>query len=93
MQDIQPLFPLPSEYSESILCFYANVTSQIQIARITNIPDWEFERIIFPGQRLLFESVLEAQLQIYTCMMGNTIFLNKINCNHLRVMKESAVWN
>ena len=88
MQYIQSLSPLPSKYSERILCFYANITNHIQIARIKNIPNWYFERVVFPEQRLLFESVLEAQLQIYTCMSDDEIILNVINCNYLRVNEE-----
>lgn len=88
MEYIQSLSPLPSKYSDRILCFYANITNHTQIARIKNIPNWNFERVVFPGQRLLFESVLEAQLQIYTCMSGDEIILNIINCNYLRVNEE-----
>lgn len=91
MQDTKTSL-LPSEQSERILCFYANNTSQIQIVRIINIPNWEFERVIFPGQRLLFESVLEAQLQIYTCITGKAIFLNEITCNYLSVTNPT-IWN
>jgi len=31
---------LPDEYPKRILCSYKNVTSVIQIARVTNIPQW-----------------------------------------------------
>lgn len=92
MQYTPTLSPLPSKYSERILCFYTNVTNQIQIARITNIPNWNFERVVFPGQRLLFESVLDAQLQIHTCMTGDAIFLDRITCNCLRVNEGIRVF-
>lgn len=57
------------EYSGRILCSYVNATNVLQIVRITNIPNWHFERVVFPGQRLLFEALPEAQLEIHTGVM------------------------
>jgi DNA-directed RNA polymerase specialized sigma24 family protein len=51
----QILDPLPEDSQSTVLCCYVNATSQIQVARITNIPKWYFERVVFPGQRLIFE--------------------------------------
>jgi hypothetical protein len=56
---------VPSAYSNPILCYYNNSSTQLQTLRVTNIPGWYFERIVFPGDRLLFEAVPEAQLEIY----------------------------
>ncbi|MGC9528765.1 MAG: DUF1830 domain-containing protein [Limnospira sp.] len=56
---------VPSAYTNTILCYYNNSTTQLQTLRVTNIPGWYFERIVFPGERLLFEAVSEAQLEIY----------------------------
>ena len=76
---------------EQILCCYANVTNQIQIARITNIANYNLERIIFPGQRLMFEAVLNAQMEIYTFTTGTPILLDKITCKWLRVNEEISL--
>ena len=57
----QILDPIPNDRKNSILCCYVNVTSNIQVARITNIPNWYFERVVFPGQRLMFEALPEAE--------------------------------
>lgn len=79
----QILDPLPSGESSRILCCYVNATSHIQIARITNIPNWYFERVVFPGQRLVFEALPEAQLEIHTGMMASAILSDKILCGRL----------
>jgi hypothetical protein len=55
---------LAFEGSNRILCAYINATSQIQIIRIKNIPKLHLERVVFPGQRLIFEAVSEANLEI-----------------------------
>lgn len=79
----QILDPIPSDRSGAILCCYVNATNQIQIARITNIPNWYFERVVFPGQRLVFESLPEAYLEIHTGMMASAILSDKIPCDRL----------
>lgn len=84
----QILDPLPPEQTGKILCCYVNATSQIQVARISNIPNWYFERVVFPGQRLFFESVKEAVLEIHTGMMASAILSDKIPCVRLRVEEE-----
>jgi hypothetical protein len=81
----QILDSLPSEYSNRILCCYVNGSSQIQIARITNISNWYFEHVVFPKQRLLFEALPAAQLEIYTPEIVSAILADKIYCNRLQI--------
>jgi len=84
---------LPTEQSESILCCYVNATSKMQIVRITNIRDWYFERVVFPGQRLMFEAMPQAQLEIHTGMMASAILSDTIPCDRLAVdPTEQAPW-
>ncbi|AFY39140.1 protein of unknown function DUF1830 [[Leptolyngbya] sp. PCC 7376] len=79
----QILDPLPEDKNKISLCCYINATSQIQVARITNIEDWYFERVVFPGQRLVFEAVSHAILEIHTGMMASAILSDTIPCNRL----------
>jgi hypothetical protein len=81
----QTLTHLPFENSSQILCGYINATSQIQIVRIANISDWYFERVVFPGQRLMFEALPQAQLEIHTGKLASAILLDKIPCVRLRI--------
>lgn len=87
----QILDPLPSDGADPILCCYVNATSQIQIARITNVPNWYFERVVFPGQRLLFEAISYAQLEIHTGMMASAILSDTIPCSSLMVEEGDDV--
>lgn len=80
--------PLPSDSSDQILCCYMNATSKIQIVRITNVVNWYFERVVFPGQRLVFESLPTAHLEIHTGMMASAILSDRIPCDRLRVEEE-----
>lgn len=85
----QILDPLPSSDLDVALCCYVNATSKIQVARITNIPDWYFERVVFPGQRLMFEAAETALLEIHTGMMASSILSDTIPCR--RLMMASSV--
>ncbi|MBE9102492.1 DUF1830 domain-containing protein [Vacuolonema iberomarrocanum] len=84
----QIIDPLPQGNSDAILCCYVNATSKIQVARVTNIPNWYFERVVFPGQRLLFEAVPEALLEIHCGMMASAILSDTIPCDRLRIEAE-----
>jgi hypothetical protein len=86
----QILDPLPPEQSGNILCCYVNATSKIQVARISNIPNWYFERVVFPGQRLVFEASKEAQMEIHTGMMASAILSDTIPCARLALREPSS---
>jgi hypothetical protein len=86
----QILDPLPPEQSGKILCCYINATSKIQVARICNIPNWYFERVVFPGQRLVFEAPRKGQVEIHTGMMASAILSDKIPCDRLMLEEPST---
>ena len=81
----QILDPIPGGQRNRFLCCYVNATSQIQIARISNIANWYFERVVFPGQRLVFEALPKALLEIHTGMMASAILSDTIPCERLRI--------
>ena len=49
------------------------------------MPDLYFERVVFPGQRLLFETVPKALLEIHTGMMASAILSDSIPCDRLQI--------
>jgi phosphosulfolactate synthase (CoM biosynthesis protein A) len=71
-----------------ILCYYANFSDGIQMARISNLQDFNFEKVVFPGERLLFEAASDAQLEIYISQTGQESLLEKISCDRLQVREE-----
>ncbi len=76
--------PLPGNASGYITCSYFNATGRLQVIRITNIPNWYFERITFPGQQLTFQAFPEALLEVHSCEMVTTILADCIPCTRLR---------
>lgn len=79
----QILDPIPFDSTETALCCYLNSASKIQIVRITNIQNWYFERVVFPGQRLMFESPIKGQLEVHSGAMASSILEDTISCARL----------
>jgi Domain of unknown function (DUF1830) len=82
-----------AQEADRLLCCYTNGTPQIQVVRITDVPGWYFERVVFPSQRLIFESPLGAHLEIHTGMMASSILSDTIACQELAMeaMSEGLV--
>ncbi len=80
--------PLPLDQPIHLVCCYMNATSKIQIARISNVSNWYFERVVFPGQRLAFEAPPQAVLEIHTGAVASAILSDKIACERLCITEE-----
>jgi Domain of unknown function (DUF1830) len=74
---------------EDTLCCYQNRAPHLQIIRIANIPNWYFERVVFPGQQILFEAPAEAKLEVHTGTSISSILTDTICCDRLRVPSGS----
>ena len=66
------------------LCYYFNPTAQIQLIRVTNGHHFNLEKIVFPQQRILFEAMPEAQLEIYNSQSRKPKIAKIIPCQILR---------
>ncbi|NET56931.1 MAG: DUF1830 domain-containing protein [Symploca sp. SIO2E6] len=73
----------PGNSPASFPCYYANQSSSIQIIRITNIPNFYFERVVFPGQRMIFETVENARLEVHSSNSITTIITDVIPCQQI----------
>jgi hypothetical protein len=74
---------------ELSLCCYVNATAHVEVVRITNISHWYFERVVFPGQRLLFKAPAMAKLEIHTGMSISSIASETIDCQKLQLKGSS----
>jgi hypothetical protein len=79
----------PGKEEREILCCYVNATSKAQIARITNIPNWYLEHVVFPGERFFFEALPEAELEIYQSLGNGEIIGDRLGCDRLKVEEGS----
>lgn len=80
-----------SQVSAATLCCYPNATRHIQIVRIVDVPNWYFERVVFPGERLMFEAPQAAHLEVHTGAIASAILTDTIPCEQLRVRDSDSV--
>ncbi|HEY9660014.1 MAG TPA: DUF1830 domain-containing protein [Allocoleopsis sp.] len=79
-----PLMPTPPE---THLFYYRNASSRIQIIRIAQTTPPRFEKIVFPGEQLLFAAAPTAFLEICTGMTAELTLVHQIPCSQLRVIE------
>lgn len=86
---IQALNRLPNAEAQieaqKVWCRHHNDTCHIQVARIENIPYEYFERVIFPGDRLVFKTFPHAWLEIYTGELCSALLAERILCDRLKI--------
>lgn len=82
---------LPEAEFSLILCCYVNVGSQVQIIRIADVPDFYLERVIFPGERLLFEAPSNADLEVHSGRFIGAILSDTIACDTLKVKQPDLL--
>ncbi|NEP01481.1 MAG: DUF1830 domain-containing protein [Symploca sp. SIO2E9] len=87
----QLLNPLPEHYIQQVLCCYINGTTKVIVVRIANVPDWHFERVVFPDERLLFEAPSTAKLEIHQLTDSGTTISDIIPCNYLSIASRKAL--
>lgn len=86
----QILDSLPADCANRIICCYINDAYKIKIARIKNISNWYFERVVFPGEKLLFEALPEARLEIYVTNFSTVALVEITTCDRLAVKDLQA---
>lgn len=79
LQRIQRLQPKP------ILCAYQNRTKSLQIIKIENIVNFYWEKVVFPYQTILFNTVKQARLKIYSSKNAAAVLTDTISCSRLQV--------
>lgn len=79
----QILDSLPVDCIDRLLCCYINFDRKIKMVRIINIPNWYFERVVFPGDWLLFEAPPEAELEVYMLRFSVVDLIEVVACDRL----------
>lgn len=71
--------------AQSILCTYQNQTKFWQIIKIENVKDFHWEKVVFPWQTILFNTIKQAKLTIYSTNNATAILTDTIPCLKLQV--------
>lgn len=78
--------PHPLEQKQQLCCYF-NASTEIVIARITNSLDKNYERVVFPKERFLFEASSDAYLEIHQYTQTG-IHKNLLPCTELQVSER-----
>ena len=82
---------LSSSPTDAILCYYTNATTHLQRACFAGVSRSQFERMIFPNQRIMFEASPDALLEVQTCDTSGTPTIDHIPCAQLQVSQSEAI--
>jgi hypothetical protein len=74
--------------SNEIICYYLNSPSEIQVIKSDCRENRKFERVVFPGQRLFFEALSTAHLEIYKAQNSGLQLASRVKCDRLQVTQE-----
>lgn len=77
------------EKSVNQLFYYQNKTNKIQIIKLTPISSQSFEKTIFPEERVLFYSTIDATLNIYHGTTEGLILVEKVPCSQLQIAETN----
>ena len=84
-------FVYNSDRMKSIICAYQNRTSSLQIIKIENVKNFSWEKVVFPKQTILFNTVKQAKLTIYSNGNPTAILTDTITCLKLQVSSSLSV--
>ena len=73
--------PSQSTSARPSLCCYTNTTSHVQIIRLVNQSHTNWQRVVFPGERLMFEAGYDSNLEIQV----SEGIASLVNCKKLLV--------
>lgn len=77
-------FELLEKESSQVLCYYINMTEEIQIVHVMNESNCVLECLVLPEERILFAALPESHLEINSSKIYETV-LEKIPCKLLNI--------
>lgn len=69
------------------LCYYQNSTRQIQLVCVNQAQPQRLERVVFPGERVLFYAAPDALFDVYDATPTAFILTDRLLCSRLRVLE------
>ena len=81
--------PISIEQTSKILCCYFNPTDKIQIIKVLENQKPSLKKIVFPKQRVLFESSRKGKIEVYLQQNGQPILKNVSSYININIEKYS----
>jgi Domain of unknown function (DUF1830) len=87
-QSVKAVQQIPVVLSAPVLCCYVNATKRIQVVRLSHLSEGEWEHILFPAQRFMFEAPPEAMLVVFKSPALSVTPPENIPCHTLQVQSD-----
>jgi hypothetical protein len=84
------LIPAHLNFELLILCHYMNMTAKRQVIQINNVDQWCLDRVVLPGEDVLFEAPQGAELEIFSGGIA-TLPAERIPCLRLQARQPQAL--
>ena len=84
--------PLGGDRTSINLFYYRNSTNQLQIIRVGQTNQQTLEKIIFPGELLMFHASPNSQLEIQSRTTNGLTVVECFPCAQLQVFEKSIVY-
>jgi len=84
-----PILPATTNRDTVGLFCYQNTTSQIQVVRSDRSARQKLEKIVFPGERLLFRDATTSVVEVYSSTATGLTLIDRISCSQLQVLEPS----
>lgn len=73
------------ELEEKNLCAYQNLSSHWQIIKITNLPNYYWEKAVLPGQKIIVITSIKAILKVFSAENITAVLIDNIPCHQLKI--------
>ena len=73
-----------SNIEDQVRCSYHNLSSNWQIIKITDMPNYYWEKVVFPGEKISFKGSIKANLKIFSAKNITAILIDTIPCQKLK---------
>lgn len=70
--------------------YYQNMTSWLQIIRLFHGGHRHFEKVVFPGERLILEALPDSVLDITISADSGAVLQDRFPCNQLQEIKPTV---
>lgn len=73
------------ELEEKNLCAYQKLSSHWQIIKITNLPNYYWEKAVLPGQKIIVITSIKAILKVFSAENITAVLIDNIPCHQLKI--------
>ena len=71
------------ETATPVLCYYTNTRDRVQVIRLDDGSDRNWQRVVFPRERLMFDALATAVLEVYEGGEDGDRLFERLDCREL----------